>query len=169
MIGDFIDTHTLEWQRAVARTGVAEEFLRNVTMHSETDFIRDQLILTMEKYILREHVLADSAQVPVSGTLEWPPSFLVAIPRSWWQRLLRRPARTIWVDVVGRASVGDVEQAEVSGTVTVRADYFASYPESKIMRDPRMGHVVRMVTMAEPDVTWTPPPVRQSFPPWYRP
>lgn len=142
-------TRTLEWERALSHARVSREFLYNTTLTEATDMITDQLVMTLAKEILTDKVLADETTVPVNGIIKWPPSFLVELPRTWWQRLLHRPARSVWCAVVGTASVdGNTEQATVKGHATVRADYFRTFPEAGFPYDERMGRSFRIVTAA---------------------
>ena len=97
----------LEPLRFAVTRRVSREMLQGLGVDAVSDWVGDQLVVSMRKELLTHRLLTDEAQVHATGTVrttELPTSVLVEIPNGWWRRVLRRPTRTLWADVVGNAA-----------------------------------------------------------------
>lgn len=148
------ETRLLDIQQYAATGAVSRELLHRTDAQVWLDQTRDVVTLRLVKDLLVDKVLEDEARVPVTGTVdvaELPNSVLVELPRTWWQRLLRRqPVRT-WCPVVASAGVHDApDRISVRGHATVRADYFRTFPEAQPHYYPRGLGPVRVLVNRHP-------------------
>lgn len=78
------------------------------------------LMLEVQRDVYRQKLLEDEHTYTVPVQVQWSTAVGVTLPRTRWQRLLRRPAKTIYKSVNGRTTG--------YGEVVVRAEYFAHFP-----------------------------------------
>lgn len=148
-------------RRFQARAGVEARMLDNAHFESYMDPIMQRLVLTLTKHVAVDRVAVQDAQVPCHGKLRvdngrTPRSALVALPRTWWRRLLRRPARSVWCPVVGDAVItGGDGTVPVAGHADVRAEFFHTFPESTIAYPPGLGPFRYLVETSPPEPFWS--------------
>lgn len=149
----------LERLKFAATQMVSREFMHGTHVRVVADRFADRVLLTMTKEVLAHRLLADEAQVPVVGKIrtdQLPRSVMVELPNGWVRRLLRRPTRKLWCDVVGDAAYRDLpDEIEVRGTATVRATYFRTFPEAQFEYPHNLG-AVRMLVQASDPYDWNP-------------
>lgn len=115
---------------------VSMAFLRHVQVETSMNHVLDELVVSMSKQLLADPAGAEDVEVPVTGKLytrELPREVLVELPRTWWERLRRRPARSRWCPVVGEAAIaGAPDFVTVTGTATVQGEMFTIWPEETV-------------------------------------
>ena len=104
-------TITLQMLEYGVAMHVANEFMNGLhaSLSPATDFLGRMMGVRLYKQVMADKVLEDDENVFFEKTVDAP------LPQSLWRRLLRRPVRTVPVDV--------------SGYVKVKAEYFNAFPE----------------------------------------
>jgi hypothetical protein len=156
---DPYEQRILHYLKFAAGKAFSAEFLANVDFQYIRPYL-DQIVAGMHAHVLVDNLLTDKQQVPFSGTVrraDIPDSVLVELPRTWWQRLLRRPGRRVWRTVLGHATYGDeVAKIRLQGAALVKAEYFAAFPEAP-RYTANFGPVVALVQTSTPEITdWHP-------------
>jgi hypothetical protein len=148
----------LEYLRYVSAQAFSAEFLENVSFNSYRRRL-DEMIVMIQARVLSDQLLKDRGVVPFSGYVrerDLPTSVMVEIP-SWWRRLLHRPLRKRWLTVVGKAAYGKLPASiPVSGTASVHARYFATFPHAPRYTS-NFGPMVALIQTDEPDPTYWEP------------
>lgn len=91
-----------------------------VQVHALRDTV-NRMVLRMQSKIYREVVLTDQHAYPVEIDVPWEATAIVTLSRTWWQRLLRRPSRSVHMPMSG------IVRGRT--TIHVQARHFAAYPE----------------------------------------
>ena len=148
----------LEYLRYVSAQAFSVEFLENVSFDSYQHRL-DQMVVMIHAKVLSDQLLKDTGVVPFNGYVQerdLPTSVMVEIP-SWWRRLLRRPLRKRWLTVVGTAAYGKLPASiPVSGTASVHAKYFATFPYAPRYTS-NFGPMVALIQTDPPNPTYWEP------------
>lgn len=129
----------LERQEFAARQAVTKEALaRGVRIEDAVD----RLVATATRTVLAGKALRRREQGRAHVRVPWKTTILIEHPRSWWQRLLRRPVLTEWRDISGTV--------EGEFPITVDLSHLPTFPHLNAPEG--FGPVVFHSTMALPDV-----------------
>jgi hypothetical protein len=122
-----LQEHLLEWLISAAQETMPAELLGRVHARVIPGIIGGDLTLQLYTYLLAERVLTESREVPFRTMVE--------APERWRDRL---------------GLLFGKRRLLASGTVTIRADYYQSFPESKI-KYPLLGAPVPIVRLEQED------------------
>lgn len=150
--------------RYLVRRELSQEFGRTMTVEVLESFLRNSVIVTLKKDLLRHKLLEDVTFVPVTGkikTTELPQSVMVEIPNGWWRRFWGLRTRKVWAPVIGNAAYADAPDViTVGGSARVRAEYFMAFPEATVAYPDSLGRGIPMIIPLwdpEPDDFWSGP------------
>lgn len=139
----------LEKLKLVVTQELAEDQARTISSDvAVSDWFCKRLLFRLERDVLAHRTHVETQRIPVRGRVvppESPKDVYVLLPRGFWRRLLRRPAKGMWCPVVGTAEM----DMEVAGLADVRAEYFSAFPDSGVRFPDQLGPV-RMLVQTQP-------------------
>lgn len=130
MTGPEFKVRTLDWLKVSAQRAIGRELIE---MHPETTKVIvheeiNRMAIELRQYMLAENLLSDTKSVPFKVTVNVPveATVQVPIPNSWWRNLLGLPEQIV------PHTVHLLKKVAIDGSVPVRAEHFAAYPQHKL-------------------------------------
>lgn len=126
----------LHWTKMRLETRISSAQLHQSNIEVSVGRDVDDLVLALTRALLTDRVLSRIERVPCQTTVNWSTTVAIELPRSWWRRLLRKPARLFWRDVSGTVTG--------TGMVDVMLDHLVTFPDPKIKYPHELGRPVRV-------------------------
>jgi hypothetical protein len=126
----------LYWTKHRLQAAISQERLSSVRdAEVVVEHTVDQMMVRLQTDILTDRVLGKREQVSCRVAVPWSCTVMVEVPRSWWRRWLRRPARQVWKDVSGTV--------ETWGQVEVHLEHLVMFPDPKRAYPKELGRPVQ--------------------------
>jgi hypothetical protein len=116
----------LEWLTMAHQETVSRELLSRAKVRVIADVLGRDLTAQLYAYLLADKVLTEAREVPFRAMVE--------VPERWRDRL---------------GLVFGKRRMLATGTVTIKADYYQTFPESTIPYPDHLGAPVRMVKLTQ--------------------